>query len=483
MKGFITLLLVVFQLAAVGQTVYQTHEVEKVAEPNNGVAYLNQFIAANLQIPFRSAVRGINGRVYIKGIVEPDGSMTNIEVIKGLDTLSSLEAKRVIGLFASWKPALLKSEKVRQYVSYPIVFKAAPKGNFDSTRSAFVDYFDETYVPTQDPKKFEYRLVLPVDKRGFLRDNVLYEQNKGGRWKEVGSAVFEKKDVWYKFDFQDMAGDSAMAYQIAARDKNMASHSSESIFQPDGKLLAHTEYGLLNKIAMHKSYDLNGMLRVLRIYSDSLMTELTWHANGQIRNASETTIPKAPAVEQKIYVNAWNADGVQTVKDGDGYWRSVERAYNGKWLTEEGRVISGVKNGKWIGKWTDSTLDYEENYELGVLDKGFSYRDNGKVEYTEAKVNPQFKGGINEFYKFLGTNIRYPDEASRRGVSGKVKLSFIVCEDGTLCDYKIENRLGFGLEEEAMRVVRKMDGMWEPGVLRGKAVRVKYYLPVNFEIH
>ncbi|TLU97925.1 energy transducer TonB [Dyadobacter luticola] len=481
MKIIITLLLLV-HLTAAGQAVYQAHDVEKVAEPASGVPYLNQFISANLQIPFKSSIKGLNGRVYLKGIVETDGSMTNIEVVRGIDTLCNREAVRVLSLYRAWKPATLKGEKVRQYVSFPITFKAAARTSYDSTQAAMVDYFDNKYRVTTDLKNAEYRVTQPVDDNGYIRHHVVYDQSRGGKWKQVGIAAFKNLDIWQRLDYPDAPADSVKAYQISARDMNMASHTSEYVFQTDGKLLSYTEYGLLTKATLQKSYDLRGMLRTLRIFSDSVTSEINWYDTGQIATATETTVPKPPQVEQRIYINAWNRAGEQVVKDGDGYWRSAERNYDGKWLFEEGRVISGAKNGKWIGKLADSTLHYEEQYELGVLDKGIAYHQEEKVEYEQAKINPMFKGGMTEFYKFLGTNIRFPIEAARRGVTGRVKLSFVVREDGSLSNYKIENRLGFGLEEEAIRVVKKMDGMWEPGVLRGKKVNVKYYVPINFQL-
>ncbi|MNL86882.1 Gram-negative bacterial tonB protein [compost metagenome] len=61
-------------------------------------------------------------------------------------------------------------------------------------------------------------------------------------------------------------------------------------------------------------------------------------------------------------------------------------------------------------------------------------------------------------------------------------LSFVVCEDGSMCEYKVENRVGYGLDEEALRVVKLMNGKWNPGELRGQKVRVKYNVPINFQI-
>jgi TonB family protein len=466
-----------------GQNIYMPHEVEKQAEPAGGLLYLNQFISSNLQIPFQSAIKGLNGRVFIKGVVEPDGSMSQIEVTKGIDTLCNREAVRVMTLFKAWKPGTVKGEKVRQYVHYPMTFRTKAKTSYDSTRSALVDYFDQKYNPVSDPKKYEYRSILPVDDNGYIRADVVYEQMKGGRWKEIGKANFEKKEIWHKTGYVGSVADSVKAYWISAQDRNLASHSSEAIFQMNGTLLSYTEYELNNKASLSKDYDLNGMVRVLRLFSDSLRSELTWFENGQIKSVIETPSSKQNEYVEPVYINAWDRDGTQRIKDGDGYWLSVEETFARRLMVEQGRIVAGAKNGKWEGKWADSTLLYQENYEKGVLKEGVSYYDGEKRNYTQARINPQFKGGMKEFYKFLGTNIRYPVDAARLGVTGKVKLSFVVREDGTMGEYKVESGVGFGIDDEALRVVKKMSGLWEPGFLRGKTIPVRYTVPINFQLN
>ena len=467
-----------------GQKIYLPHEVEKTAEPAGGLVHLTQFVASNVQIPFLSSIKGINGRVYVKGVVEPDGSMSDLEISKGLDSLTNKEAIRLMSLYKAWKPATLKGgEKVRQSIIYPIAFKTPPKTNFDSTRFALINYFDDEYRPSTDVRKYQYRSVMSVDKDGYINQDVIYEQLKGGKWKEMSRIPFEEKKIWHKSDFLGNGLDSVQAHHIMGRDKNGASHSSEAIFQKNGKLLAYVEYGLNNKASLIKNYDLNGLVRELQVLSDSATLIMTWFDNGQIRTVSETPTPKPNENREKIYVNAWNRNGDQTVKDGDGYWRSSTRTYEGRLIMEEGAVSAGNKTGKWIGKWTDSTLHYEEIYDKGVFKSGTAYDGAEKRTYDQAVVQPQFKGGPKKFYSFLGQNIRYPMDAARRGVTGRVFLSFVVCEDGSMCDYKVENSAGFGFDEEALRVVKKMSGMWEPGVLRGKVVRVKYNLPINFEVN
>ncbi|GAA4439923.1 hypothetical protein GCM10023188_36570 [Pontibacter saemangeumensis] len=102
--------------------------------------------------------------------------------------------------------------------------------------------------------------------------------------------------------------------------------------------------------------------------------------------------------------------------------------------------------------------------------------------YNYVEQMPQFKGGEAEMMKFLAMNVRYPKEAQEAGVEGLVVLSFVVGPDGKLSGFQVIKRLGAGTDEEALRVVKLMDGKWQAGKQDGKVVPVNYTLPVRFTL-
>lgn len=102
--------------------------------------------------------------------------------------------------------------------------------------------------------------------------------------------------------------------------------------------------------------------------------------------------------------------------------------------------------------------------------------------YTYVEQMPKFKEGEAEMMKFLGKNIRYPEEAKEAGVEGIVVLSFVVDHEGRLDDIQVIKGLGKGTDEEAVRVVKLMSGNWLPGRQDGKAVPVRYTLPIRYAI-
>ncbi len=102
--------------------------------------------------------------------------------------------------------------------------------------------------------------------------------------------------------------------------------------------------------------------------------------------------------------------------------------------------------------------------------------------YTYVEQMPEYNGGQKALMAFLGNNIKYPDTAKKAGVEGVTVISFIVETDGSVSEIKTVKTLSPETDEEARRVVKLTSGQWEPGMQNGKAVRVKYTLPVRYAI-
>lgn len=103
------------------------------------------------------------------------------------------------------------------------------------------------------------------------------------------------------------------------------------------------------------------------------------------------------------------------------------------------------------------------------------------IVFTNVEVLPAFPGGIQEFSKFLSSNLKYPSEAKKAGIEGRVFLNFIVEKDGSLSDIKVVRGIGGGCDEEAVRVL-SLSPKWNPGVQNGRNVRVSYTIPIFFQL-
>jgi len=98
---------------------------------------------------------------------------------------------------------------------------------------------------------------------------------------------------------------------------------------------------------------------------------------------------------------------------------------------------------------------------------------------VEESANP--RGGYPAFYKFVGEKIKYPAQARRMGIEGKVFVEFVVNRDGTIVDVKAIKGIGAGCDEEAVRIVQSAPA-WTPGKQRGKPVRQKMVIPITFKL-
>ncbi len=104
-----------------------------------------------------------------------------------------------------------------------------------------------------------------------------------------------------------------------------------------------------------------------------------------------------------------------------------------------------------------------------------------KEVFTKVEVLPQFNGGQKALQEFMIANIKYPEEAKKKGIKGTVFVTFVVQADGKVTDAKVLRGIGAGCDEEALRVVKMMPP-WKPGLQKGKPVNVIFNLPVKFDL-
>lgn len=127
---------------------------------------------------------------------------------------------------------------------------------------------------------------------------------------------------------------------------------------------------------------------------------------------------------------------------------------------------------------TATTSGSNKQYLLSSADTVPS--QNNKV-YTLVDLVPEFPGGLQAFGQFLGNNIKYPAEERRKGIQGKVIVSFIVEEDGSLSNIHIVRSVAKGIDDESIRVL-KLSPKWTPGKQNGNSVRTTYSVPIAFTL-
>lgn len=121
--------------------------------------------------------------------------------------------------------------------------------------------------------------------------------------------------------------------------------------------------------------------------------------------------------------------------------------------------------------------DYPEIYPL--ITNSQSFHVNKNEVFTIVEEPPYFPNGSEVLGQFIGALIRYPEEALKNNIKGKVIIEFTIIEDGSTIDFNVIKGLGFGCEQEAIRVLKLLPD-WVPGYQRGKPVRTKHQIPITF---
>ncbi len=108
-------------------------------------------------------------------------------------------------------------------------------------------------------------------------------------------------------------------------------------------------------------------------------------------------------------------------------------------------------------------------------------KQTDKSVYSVVEQMPEFVGGQDSMNKFIQSKIVYPQEALDKKIGGNVYVQFIVEANGSLSEFEIVKRLGYGLDSAAYKAAKQMPN-WIPGKQGGKTVRVKCVIPVQFVV-
>ena len=130
-----------------------------------------------------------------------------------------------------------------------------------------------------------------------------------------------------------------------------------------------------------------------------------------------------------------------------------------------------------------NTKEYVKNGEKKVVEVDVKAKKPEEAEkpFDVVEQMPEFPGGMPELMKFLQENVKYPEEAMKNGIQGRVLIQFIVEKDGSISEAKVIKKVNELLDAEALRVIGEMP-KWTPGKQKGQEVRVKFVLPVTFRL-
>ncbi|WP_020604555.1 TonB family protein [Spirosoma spitsbergense] len=464
------------------QPVYKEFEVDSTAQPRGGMSFLNTYLQTNLRKPTPIEAEGIGGRAILSAVVEPDGRLSSVTVLKGLHPDLDREAVRAVSLFQAWKPAKKGGQVVRQQTVIPVAF--AKNTPFVYQNGAKILYFDaDSKLVDSTQARYKQSTLISAEGQpaGYI---VLYEQ-KGKSWKEINRSPLIRKLKSYQND----AG--KWVHQVGHQNADLRWEGLLVETDEDGNRFRQAYYKNGKRVDDEFVYYPVGMVARKIESLDSTDALTSWYPNGQIKEIRTGARDKQIGAPQQDKVIAfWDNTGKQLVADGNGQATFIARRkscndtiqYTN--FIEQGSFKNGLKHGDWSGRYADGSYFYKETYWDGAFKGGKNRTGQADtVFYGVIEQQPEFPEGMAGLGKFLSENLQYPVNAQKAGVQGKVFVSFVVCTDGTLCDYTVLKGVHPDVDQEALRVVKKMSGRWKPGVQRGQKVRVKYNLPINFSLY
>jgi len=201
--------------------------------------------------------------------------------------------------------------------------------------------------------------------------------------------------------------------------------------------------------------------------------ESEWYENGNKKLEGEYIEDKKKFTAQLKINQFWNSKNVQTLIEGNGDYEEV-----GENSFASGKVKNGFKDGNWQGYDKKIGYTFSENYENQKLISGVSVDSNNiSRNYEVVELRPEPKNGIMDFYKHVMKNFQTPEI---KGLSGKIVIGFTVDKNGEIIDPKILKSIGYGTDEEAIRVLSSYKN-FIPGEVRGIKVKCKYSLPISIQ--
>ena len=291
----------------------------------------------------------------------------------------------------------------------------------------------------------------------------------------VAVAAFARPEVSNKLDEISSVKVNDLTSIVKAEEVKSLENSSDEKFKVSGTVLAaDTKIPVMGASVIIRGTtngtltDLDGKFTLTGLKKDDVIqvSFVGFQTRSVIvKDESPLTILLDDAVqnldEMVVVGMAPNEDGTTAIK-------AQMKEKNGEKSYLEGKMTSTKKD-----DMTVNQVDWQK--------KASNSEPHEKVIFQVVEEMPQFPGGMGEAMKFLAKNMKYPVAAQQAKIEGRVIVQFVVEKDGSVSDVKVMRGVSPELDAEAIRVVSMMP-KWIPGKQRGKAVAVKYTMPIMFRL-
>ena len=422
-------------------------------------AYRN-WMQSQLQYPKEAKDKGIKGRVIFSFVVEKNGSVSNFDALQASDKILVDEVERVFKLTPKWEPGKQNGKEVRVKFTVPIVFTGDDVAVYNRVFSQGTPLSEISKDAESAVGEVSGRVIDAKTKKP-IPDVILLINGAGvGTHSDASGRYSLKKLPEGKYTFVA----SCVGYKSVKKDFEVSSK---------------------------KSAEVNFELEEQAVAVDEIVVDKNKTATQSLSNVEKAKFEKGDIIEMKSTTgeSMW----VRYIGDGS----SALVLIDGK----EGKIddidVDDVESFT-VLKGEQATKIYGEKGKNGVVliltkkaaqsepavvkTQTTSAKPIGEEAFIKVESMPTFQGGdLNGYRNWVQSQLQYPKEAKDKGVQGRVIFSFVVEKDGSVSNFDALQAPDKILVEEIERVF-KLTPKWEPGKQNGKAVRVKYTVPIVFTL-
>jgi TonB family protein len=516
------------------QEIIEEKIADEVPKFKEGEAALFRYLGINIKYPSSAREEGKEGKTIVAFTVNLDGKIEDAKIIKGVSEAVNKEALRVVNEMndktQGWIPAKKDGKNVKTEFTLPIVFRLESGAReevkqevvsnqplfiidgIELERTTDMANIDNIINPNDIQSVNVLKDVSAVAKYGDKGKNgVILIQTKNAKGIIKNKPLEEMVIVGYGKAKQNNEGKAEEIKLTLGPDNKVYDFVAEKPVFPGGDeaLFEYLGYNIKYPEEARKNKIEGRVIVKFVVMKDGSIAEAT-----VVRGIGSSCDEEALRVMKNM--PKWkpgknNGDPVNVT-----YTLPISfRLENSS--SKNGTSIGEIKlnTGNKATKNHDDLIYFIDNEEVDLTNvnnldpntiermdvikdatalKAYKHKGkNGVIKittkspHTEDKVfdfvaeKPEFQGGANALFEYLGKSISYPEEARKNKVEGRVIIKFVVRKDGSISDAKIVRGIGGGCDEEALRVVENMPS-WNPGKNNGKAVNVTYTLPLSFKL-
>lgn len=444
--------------------------VEEQPEFPGGLDAMMKFLADSIVYPAEAKEKGIQGRVICNFVVMNDGSISDVEIVRGVDPVIDAEAVRVLESMPNWKPGKQRGQAVNVRFTLPVVFRlnASSDSNDDTSErvesKVIIDELmtDEAALSVSAGIRQTY--IFPGGDGEFLRyisQNIRYPviaQENGIQGLITATLRFRSDGNIGSVHAKPDSGDEAMLSKEVLRVL-----TSMPNWEKAPSLLVS------GKVTDSHSNPLRGASVIIKGTNEGTISD----SNGSFQL-------KVPSKEGSLVISFV---GYKTVELALNRLSNL----NGETTTEIPVVfrLQGDNIEPYAGPTPDNAVVVvgygSAKAATNIAPPPPPRRNSSDEIFMVVEEQPEFPGGNEALMKYISDNIKYPADAVSKGIQGRVITNFVVEKDGTLTDVQVARGVDPSLDKEAIRLIESMP-RWIPGKQRGEVIRVRFALPVVFRL-